>query len=59
MREAVVLILRCSDIVRDGNVEVHPAANVTEKYCVQQIQKLLNNTLIQKTKGDSCPVISQ
>ena len=51
MREAVVLILRASDIVRDGTVQVHPAAAATEKYCQGQIQEQLNSTLVQKTKG--------
>lgn len=51
VREAVALVLRASEIVRDGTVEVHPAASVTEKYCTDEIQNLLNNTLVQKTRG--------
>ena len=54
MREAVIVVIRGSEIVRDGTVEVHPAASITEKYCVEQVQKLLNNSLIQKTKGMLC-----
>ena len=54
MREAVIVVLRGSEIVRDGTAEVHPAASITEKYCVEQVQKLLNNSLIQKTKGMLC-----
>ena len=47
-----MLVLRGSEIVRDGTVEVHPAAAVTAKYCLTQIEQLLNNTLVQKIKGD-------
>lgn len=54
VREAVMIILRGSDIVRDGTVEVHPAASITQKYCMENIHKLLNNSLIQKSKGRLC-----
>lgn len=51
VREAVVIVIRGSEIIRDGTVEIHPAASVTENYCTEQVQKLLNNSLIQKSKG--------
>ncbi|XP_067934576.1 RRP12-like protein [Watersipora subatra] len=50
VREAVVLVLRASEIVREGIVEVHPAAAVTETFCMTQVQHLLNSTLVQKSK---------
>lgn len=53
VREAVVIVLKGSEIIRDGTAEVHPAASVTEKYCIEHIQQLLNRSLIQKSKGFS------
>jgi len=46
-------VLKGSEIIRDGTAEVHPAASVTEKYCIEHIQQLLNRSLIQKSKGFS------